>query len=134
MSDQQTQIFSSRFGTNYLEYSFILEKDLKLMPKIVSDMERFRENVLKHFKYDHIPKLRCEILSYHINNLWVEVHQLLHMYPVNTLIRRVGLGSQYQCLGRGNPSEEPTEEQNLVKIDLVYKISREIRHFHAFAF
>ena len=67
-SDAQTTIFSSYNGMNNFSYYFGNRDDV-ITPEILSDLKEFSENTLKHFDEYNIPKLRAELLGYHIHNL-----------------------------------------------------------------
>ena len=102
-------------------YYHVLDEDVKISPEIPSDMKAFSENALKLIKeYVDIPPLKHELLGKHVGTLYVKVANLPRE-PVNTIIERVGLGTEYCWAVLEYTLEELSEDQRDLKIDIIKK-------------
>ena len=127
-SDPQTTIFSSYNGMNNFSCYFGNRDDV-ITPEILSDLKEFSENALKHFDEYNIPKLRAELLGYHIHNFFSFIEYDLRVDPKTDIKRFFPISIDCECPGRGIPSEELTIEQRWIKLNIITKIKREIDNF-----
>ena len=76
-SDRQTFIFSSYKGWNEFWYKFSVKGEgVTSTPEIQADLKEFVKNALEHFHKYNIPKLKCELLGYHLENLYDVLYEL----------------------------------------------------------
>ena len=104
MADQldiQTRIFSSYKGMNKFSYRFLAEgKSVTATPQIQADLKRFVKKAPRHFDVYHIPRLKCELLGHHLENLYNVIYELGKTPLDRKICSRV-----IQC---SNPGKEPT--------------------------
>ena len=81
-----------------------------------------------------MPKLRAELLGYHIDNLSSFIRYHLTVGPKTDLKHFFPLSIDCRCPSTGIPSEELTSEQEGVKINIIDKIRREIARFPRLVF
>ena len=77
MTDKQTSIFPSYKGMNEFTYcSLVKDESVTNTSEIQVELKEFVKNALEHFDEYNIPKLKCEVLGYHLENLYSVLHEL----------------------------------------------------------
>ena len=126
-SDIQTPIFSSYKGRNEFSYWFLVkDESVTITSEIQADLKKFVKYALQHFDEYDIPRLKCELLGYHLENLYDAFHEL----GKTLLDGKICLRST-QC---SNPGKKPpliglTREQKHIWIDINERIFRELACF-----
>ena len=124
--DRQTSILSSYEGENKFLYEFLVDESVTITSEIQVALKEFVKNALKHFNKSNIPKLKCEVLGHHLENL----HSVLYELGETPLHGRICSHCK-QCSKQGKepPSDEVTRIQEQIKIDTNYKIRHELMKF-----
>ena len=126
-SDKQTSIFSSYKGKNEFSYWFLVkDESVTNTPEIQADLKEFVKYALAYFNVYNIPKLKCELLGHHLENLYSVLYQLGET-PLDGEIC-----SHYRrCNNPGiePPSVELTRKQKNIWIDINERIMRELACF-----
>ena len=129
--DDQTSRFASYKRNNEFTYYVEIREGFyvssgRITSEVKADLKKFAKNVLPCFdKYD-IPRLKCELLGHHLENLKSFIIELTKI-RVNKVI-----SSHYKDVyspGMIPPPDKLTSEQELVKIDIDDKIWHELSHF-----
>ena len=77
-SDRQTSIFSSYKQKNEFLYELLVkDESVTDTPEIQVALNEFVKKALKHFYKYNIPKLECELLGHHLENLQSVLYELL---------------------------------------------------------
>ena len=120
-----TSIFSSNNGMNKFSYKFLVEDEsVTITFEIRTDLKEFIENALKHFGDYNIPKLKCGVLGYHLENLYSVLRELGET-PLDGKICII----QYSNPGKEPRSYELSSEQERIRIDIDDRIRRELARF-----
>ena len=70
MTDRQTSIFSSYKGKNEFTYWFLVKDgSVTVTSEVQDDLKEFVKYALQYFDNYDIPRLKCELLGYHLENL-----------------------------------------------------------------
>ena len=119
-SDRQTSIFSSYKGMNKFWYKFAVKNErVTNTSKIQTDLKEFVENALKHFDEYNIPKLKCEVLGHHLENLYNALHDLGETPLDGIIYLRI---IQHSNPGKEPPSDKLTSEQERVNREYVHSV------------
>ena len=126
-SDKQTSIFSSYKGENKFWYKFLVKDErVTNTSEMQVALKEFINNALEHLHKYNIPKLKCEVLGHHLENLQSVLYELGKTPLDGKICSRI-----IQCSNPGKepPSDELTSEQKQIKIDIVYKVEHELSSF-----
>ena len=126
-SDIQTPIFSSYKGWNKFTCWFsVKDRSVTNTSEIRADLKEFVKKVLEYFDEYNIPKLECELLGYHLDNLQDALRRL-DKIPLDAEIFSAEIKSKH--LSIESPSDELTKKQKRICIDIDRKIRRLLTGF-----
>ena len=98
---------------------------LEIKSELHSDVKVFVDRVSEHFdEYLHIPNLKRKLLGMYID----------HLYGSCIELPDIPLSIDCRVPGKGMLSAELTDEQKLIKINIIEKIKEELTHFPRLVF